>query len=605
VDGVPLERVAERLRHQPGLGIERRASPDGRAALGAVDLGHLCGSGRVFQRPDGSLAVVHGEITNLAAETEAAVAVLDAYRLDPGSLARLQGSYVLAIWDAAQGVLVLANDRFGLRNVYYSLVDDVLCFAPLVGALLALPTLERRIDLGAVADFLTFHHVLGDRTLLRGVRALPPATIATFDGRGFRLERYWSPRYREAGGGVDGYVEEFGKRLQAAVARTRAGPSRPGLPLSGGLDSRAILSVLVDPRQVPCFTYGVPRCDDLRIGALLAQRAGAPHHVLELQPGFIAQRAADLVRLTDGMHLALNVHATMLQHCARWCDVIVLGNGGDCLLDGLWTWSDEPPANEAFARRMFARLNIGLDRRIARRALSPLMLAEFATGPAARLRERLALYPGATAADAADAYNVGDRHWRWTLQGVPAQTTHVEFREPFYDYDLADFALGVPAWLRTGRRLHVELISRRAPALAALPRQGTGRPIAWERVEHPIVEHVRKRGRAAVRRLSGTLLRRRVAAAQRLNSFADYGFELRSGSRALLERVLLADRTLDRGWFDPEGLGAVVMDHLERRGDHAAALGAILTLELWLREFVDAGERERDPPVPARDHGSR
>jgi asparagine synthetase B (glutamine-hydrolysing) len=119
VSGLHLDQIGERLRHQPNLRIERRASPDGRSALGAVDLGWLSGSGRVAQGPDGSLAVVHGEIANLTAGTKAAAAVLEAYRLDPGSLARLQGAFALAIWDAAHGVLVLASDRFGLRNVYY------------------------------------------------------------------------------------------------------------------------------------------------------------------------------------------------------------------------------------------------------------------------------------------------------------------------------------------------------------------------------------------------------------------------------------------------------------------------------------------------------
>jgi asparagine synthetase B (glutamine-hydrolysing) len=256
VSGVHLDQIGERLRHQPNLRIERRVSPDGRAALGAVDLGWLSGSGRVARGLDGSLAVVHGEIANLPAGTKAAAAVLEAYRLDPGSLGRLQGSFALALWDAAHGVLVLTSDRFGLRNVYYNISDGVLYFAPLVGALLAVSAVERRIDLGAVADFLTFHHVLGDRSLLRGVRALPPATIATFDGRRLRLERYWSPRYRAAGGGVDGYVEEFGKRLEAAVDRALTGPPRPGLPVSGGLDSRAMLSVLGGSRRVHCFTVG-------------------------------------------------------------------------------------------------------------------------------------------------------------------------------------------------------------------------------------------------------------------------------------------------------------------------------------------------------------
>lgn len=468
IEGIPLDLIANHLRRQPLLRSAHADTHDGRASLGAVDLGILPGSGAPYRGSDESLAIVHGEITNLPTGVTPAAAVLDGYRHDPSSLTRLRGSYAVALWDAGRGRLVLTNDRFGLRNVYYTIIDGVLCFAPLVGALLAVPKVDRAIDHAAVADFLTFYRVLGDRTLLRAVRMLPPATVATFDAEGLRLERYWVPRYH--GGDTragDEYVEELGLRLTAAVERMASGPLRAGLPLSGGLDSRAILSVLGSgPLAIPCFTYGVPACDDLRIAGQLAHLVGAPHHTSELNPGFIAARAAELVRATDGMHFALNVHALVLQECARWCDLILLGNGGDSLLDLTWKAHEEPPDSDAYARRMFGYLNAAMPSAVAERVLAPALLSEFRTGPTVRLRERLALFPGGSAADAADAYNVGENHWRWTLQGVPAQSTRVEFRQPFYDYDVADFALGVPGWLRADRLLHRELIRHRAPALA-------------------------------------------------------------------------------------------------------------------------------------------
>ena len=124
--------------------------------------------------------------------------MLARYRDDPSSLERMEGSYVVAIWDAAHATLVLAHDRFGVRNLYYAVSDGVVCFAPLVSALLGFGIRRPAIDLAGVADFLAFEHVLGDETLLRGIRALPPATIALVDARGVRLDRYWTPRYRPA-----------------------------------------------------------------------------------------------------------------------------------------------------------------------------------------------------------------------------------------------------------------------------------------------------------------------------------------------------------------------------------------------------------------------
>lgn len=556
--------------------------------LGAVDLGILPGSGKPYRDRNGSLAIVHGEITNLSAGVTPAAALLDAYRRDPASLTRLRGSYVAAIWDSAQGRLLLTNDRFGTRNLYYTIIDDVICFAPLVSALLAVPEVDRSIDLAAVTDFLTFYRILGDRTLLRAVRMLPPATIATFDAEGLRLERYWVPLYQDGHAkSVDECVEELARRLAAAVERMTSGPVRPGLPLSGGLDSRAILSVLGSGQpEVPCFTYGVPGCADLLAATQLACAVRAPHYTFELTPGFIAERAEKLACATDGMHLALNVHALVLRQCAQWCNLVLLGNGGDSLLDLTWQAREEPPHSGAYAQRMFQYLNEAMSPAVGARLLDRALRSEFETGPPARLRERLALFPGRNAKDAADAYNVGENDWRYTLQGVPAQSTHVEFRQPFYDHDVVDLALTVPARWRTHRRLHVELIRRYAPALALVPRQGTGRPLTAEPVDPRLARLLELCSRLAGR-AKQTLRGPRVSSGQHLGGFADYGYELRNGSRTLLEDVVLSERTFARGWYRPDRLRELVTEHLSCRHNHAGALGAIVTLEFWLRAFID------------------
>jgi asparagine synthase (glutamine-hydrolysing) len=588
VDTLPFDRALPELRHRPTMRTARVDAPGGHAVLGVVDLGVLTGSGSTCRATDGSLVVTHGDVLRPEAAGELAAALLEGYRQDPTSLRRLEGSFAVAIWDAPHARLVLVNDRFGLRNVYYTRGADVVCFAPLVGALVRLGIRAPEIDLAAVTDFLAFEHLLGDETLLRGVHALPPATIASFDARGARLERYWTPRYRTTPARpLNDCVDELDSRLGAAVRRAVSRPPQVGIPVSGGLDSRTILAVArpaLSP-QTPYFTYGVPGCDDLRLASALVRRVGAVHHTFELHPGFIVERAPELVRLTDGMHLGLNVHATVLQECARWCDVIVLGNGGDCLLDRLWWWNDEAAGEDAYVDRMHARLNGVLSTAQADRLLAPALGAEFRGGPRERLRRRLALYPGDTAADAADAFNVGERHWRWVLQGVPAQATHVEFREPFYDYAVADFALTVPARWRSGRQLHVELIRRRAPDLARVPRQGGGRltSAAVVTCAHKRITRARRAASRVWQRMSGA-----VPAGQRLCGFADYDFELRGPSRALLEQLVLSERTYDRGWFRPAELRTLVHDHLTCRSNSGRLLGVIATLELWLRMVIDA-----------------
>ncbi len=589
---LPLEDLGERLRVQPALRVRLARSEDGRAALGAVDLGLLPGSGTPHRADDGSLAVVHGEITNLP-EGEQAAAVLARSRHDPAALAALEGSFVAAVWDAARGRLVLANDRFGLRNLYYALTGGGVVFAPLVAPLLRLAGVDATPDAAAAADLLAFEHVLGTRTLARGVQALPPASIACFEAGELEVHRYWTPRYRPGRGTLADYTDALEQHVGAAVRRAFGGPGRAGLPLSAGLDSRVILATIADqlPRDTPCFTYGISDSTDFVAGARLAGIARLPHHALELAPGYIAERFQEMVELTDGMHLALNAHAAVLQACARACDLIVLGNGGDCALDRLWWWNDADPDPEGFGRRMFERLNHALTPAQAPTVLRGELLNELVDGAPARLAKRLAAYDGDTAADVADAFNVGERHGRWVLQGVPAQSTHVDFRQPFYDYRVVELALEVPTAMRTGRRLHVELI-RRHPALAAVPMKDGGRQSKWPRRALEGRRRARVVLQKAWRRVSGA----RVAGGPERTGFADHDHELRTGSRRIVTQLVLDERTLGRGWYRPEGVRALAEAHLSRRANNARTLGMIATLEQWLRALE---ARERDP-LPAR-----
>ena len=62
-----------------------------------------------------------------------------------------------------------------------------------------------------------------------------------------------------------------------------------------------------------------------------------------------------------------------------------------------------------------------------------------------------------------------------------------------------------------------------------------------------------------------------------------------AGDRArVLQQLLLSDRSLDRGLFDPEKLRQLVADGGTRAGERDLKLFTLASLELWLRVNVDA-----------------
>ena len=51
-------------------------------------------------------------------------------------------------------------------------------------------------------------------------------------------------------------------------------------------------------------------------------------------------------------------------------------------------------------------------------------------------------------------------------------------------------------------------------------------------------------------------------------------------------RVLLEPRTLQRGYFQPDGVRALVDEHVSRRRNRSGILWRMLILELWHRNFL-------------------
>ncbi|OUC07385.1 hypothetical protein RY27_15250, partial [Litorilinea aerophila] len=65
---------------------------------------------------------------------------------------------------------------------------------------------------------------------------------------------------------------------------------------------------------------------------------------------------------------------------------------------------------------------------------------------------------------------------------------------------------------------------------------------------------------------------------------------------------LLDERTLSRGYFQPETIRRLVSEQMAG-ARHAVKLGALISLELWHRQFLEAPSA-RSAPIPAAREAS-
>ncbi len=293
--------MEESLHEEPWYERERFEGDE--YALGLVHHDERDSPGWLTWEQGERAAVVHGAISNR--EEWDTDELFESFFSDPiALLAQLDGPFVIAGIDSAAERVVVATDRLGTHPCYYR-SNGEFQFASGLSPLLTqfdAPELNEQ----AVSDMLLMGFVWGEKTLVEGIKTLPPATVLEYDGE-ISTQRYWSPSFDALP--KEGYLEEFIERYRSAigdVAKTM--DSTVGLWLSGGLDSRTLAAELArhagrEFSRLVAYTYDANPSGggNPELAGEVASALDIDIDMVELTPEIFLDRVGEAVDLTDGM----------------------------------------------------------------------------------------------------------------------------------------------------------------------------------------------------------------------------------------------------------------------------------------------------------------
>lgn len=534
-----------------------------------------------------ALAARYGLRTASTGRAEILLALYLAHGLAP--LEGLNGIGTVGVWDGRQGQWQLITDRLGMRKLYYALVPGAVLFASELKALLADPRVSRAVDVHAVAQLLSFGYVPGERTLYPAIRSLRGGSVLTYALRSHQLSvrRYWEPRYATAGNrdSLEACADELAWRLHTAVRRNLDGSRRIGIPLSGGLDSRALLGFACDLRpaeELPTFSVGHRHTYDVVFAQRMAGVCGTRHRFLALEPDYIARRGRAFAWLTDGM---VNVHhgwqMGLLDVLPAACDRVLLGFIGGVLtgypyqMKSIWQ-EEERALEDAFVR-------------FSRHACSEEQLAALLRPGAYRqvqgqVEEELRqCHRTAVADEPVDRNRVvsllhnQQREMSFFLSmygsALPVGT-------PFTDNDVIDYLLTIPVRYRLEKQLHTQLVLRHLPRLARVPSDKTGLPL--DAAPARLAQHRRWR------RLLTEQLPRWSGGGYRPHdrrAYAHYNEWLRQPAmRTFLTETFRSGWRHLEPWCDRTAVDELLTQHFTGSQSAYRQISALLTLLLWFEQ---------------------
>jgi asparagine synthase (glutamine-hydrolysing) len=405
---------------------------------------------------------------------------------------RFNGMFAFAIWDKREQSLYLVRDRYGIKPLYYAIWGETFLFGSEQKAILAHPVAQRVLDKKALLEYFTFQNIFTDRTLLQGVKLLPPASVARISQGGsglLKINRYWDYRFREPNRPVDPreYREELDRLMRQAVSRQLVTDVELGSYLSGGMDSGTLTALASrDLPFIKTFTCGfdlssasgIELAFDERIKAeAMSARFKTEHYEMVLKAGDMERCLPKLAWHMEEPRVGQsypNYYAAQL--ASKFVKVVLSGTGGDELFGGYpWRYYRATQCNdfEHYIDQYYEFWQRLIPNEIIAQVFAPIW--EDVKDVSTRSIFSDVFLTHENELDRPEDYINHSLyfeaktflHGLFVIEDKLSMAHGLETRVPFMDNDLVDFAMGCPVNLKLNNLAEVTRINENEPSKQA------------------------------------------------------------------------------------------------------------------------------------------
>jgi len=400
----------------------------------------------------------------------------DLLALEGEAFSRLNGGFNIVVYRRREHRIDIYNDVLARRPLYYATQGGGLLFASEKKAILAAMNAAPRLDSLGLLEVFAFGHNLDDRTLVEGIRSLPPGAHLTWQRDELRIDRRPGIQFGALEIGLldRGTIAEMVRRLELAVQRTLRQRRRVALSLSGGLDSRALACAIPrDFRPIVARTFGNRGSSEVSCAERVARALRFQHVVEDPNLRFSHYVPAIVWRTEGGISflgcMSLPGHAALREQA----DALMSGNlGGPSSGMHIKPFMLWPRGASAFRDAVYR------DR--ARLAdLREIFTNRFLETHVPALREAfarsLAHADSETNVQTYELWDLTVRQPRGTFNASAVDSHLFDDLVPFADREYLDLALSLPTPLRVGQLAYMSLVHRIGSEVRDIPYANTGR----------------------------------------------------------------------------------------------------------------------------------
>lgn len=153
----------------------------------------------------------------------------------------LRGMFGFAIWDNRKKRLFLARDFFGIKPVYYAVINGNLVFGSEIKSILEFPGYQKEVNEEALEQYLSFQYSALPETFFKGIYRLLPGHYLTYQNGELNTTQYFDPCLTPVSKEKqDVVIKQLDEALEDSVQKHMLADVEVGAFLSSGVDSSYI-----------------------------------------------------------------------------------------------------------------------------------------------------------------------------------------------------------------------------------------------------------------------------------------------------------------------------------------------------------------------------
>ena len=280
-----LEKMSKRIEHRGPDGEGVFIDKDVALAHRRLSIIDLSTGNQPMCNEDGNIVVIfNGEIYNYIelkseladehdfktkSDTEVLVHGYEKWGYDLPK--HLRGMFAFAIYDKKENSLFLSRDYFGIKPLYYTVMNDTFMFASEPKAFLDHPSFEKVLNEDILRAYLSFSFTPTNETFFKNVFRLDAGSTLLYKDGKVTIKKYFKKEFEERNISFEEAVESISQVMKDSVEKHLLSDVEVGSFLSSGVDSSYIVA-LAKPEKTYTVGYDISRYNEIEYAKDLADK---------------------------------------------------------------------------------------------------------------------------------------------------------------------------------------------------------------------------------------------------------------------------------------------------------------------------------------------